>query len=78
MIKIRCHRVWFYSPTDEAMFFEFIKRIKAIRRTEGVGESLFLYIKTPASEKSLRDLKGLFRRYQIASTELKKLKTRVK
>jgi len=78
MIKLKCHRIWFYSPTDEAMFFEFMKRIKAIRKTEGVGENLFLYVKTPVSEKSLWDLKGLFRRYRIASTELKKLKAKAK
>ncbi|HXE41685.1 MAG TPA: hypothetical protein VN516_01580 [Candidatus Baltobacteraceae bacterium] len=55
-----------------------MKRIKAIRKTEGVGENLFLYVKTPVSEKSLWDLKGLFRRYRIASTELKKLKAKAK
>lgn len=74
MTKLRCHRVRFYSPADEKMFFEFIKQIKAIRRIEGVGEDIFLHVKTPASEKSLRDLAGLFGRYDIASTELKKLK----
>jgi len=73
MAKLRCHRVWFYSPADEAMFFKFTKQIKAIRRIEGVGEDIFLHVKTPASEKSLRDLNGLFRRYRISLTELKKL-----
>jgi len=78
MEKLKCHCVRFYSPTDEAVFFEFIKRIKAIRRIEGVGENLFLHIKTPVSEKSLRDLIGLFRRYRVVSTELRKLKAKVK
>ena len=78
MVKLKCHRIWFYSPIDEAMFFEFVKRIKAIRRVEGIGENIFLHVKIPVSAKSLRDLKGLFRRYRIASTELKKLKAKVK
>jgi hypothetical protein len=78
MVKLKCHRVLFYSPTDEAIFFDFIKRIKAIRRFKGIGKDLFLYVKTPVSEKSLWDLKGLFRRYRIASTQLKKLKVKAK
>lgn len=76
MKKLRCHCVWFYSPADEACFFQFIKQIKAVRRMEGSGEDLFLHVKTPVSEKSLRDLIGLFRRYQIDLSELNQLKNK--
>jgi hypothetical protein len=76
MTKLRCHSVCFYSPADEACFFQFIKQIKAIQRTEGLGEDLFLHIKIPVSEKSLRDLIGLFRRYKIDLSELNQLKNK--
>ena len=76
MIRLRCHCVWFYSPADELVFFEFIKQIKAIKRVEGLGEDLFLHVKTPISDKALRDLIGLFKRYQIKLDELKLLKNK--
>jgi len=43
---------------------------------EGVGEDLFLHVRTPISEKSLRDLIGLFRRYRINLSELNQLKNK--
>ena len=58
------------------MFFQFIKQIKAIKRVEGLGEDLFLHVKTPISDKALRDLIGLFKRYQIKLDELKLLKNK--
>jgi hypothetical protein len=78
MTTLCCHRVWFYSPADERMFFEFIKQIKAVRRIECVGEDVFLHVKSSVSEKSLRDLNGLFKRYGVSATELKKLNREMK
>jgi hypothetical protein len=75
-MKLRCHRVRFYSPADEVSFFHFLQQIKAIRRVEGLGEDLFLHVKTPVSIKSLRDLIGLFKRYNIGLNELKSLKNK--
>lgn len=76
MIKVRCNRVWFYSPADELIFFHFIKQIEAVRLVEGLGEDVFLHVKTPISLKSLRDLIGLFRRYNIDLSELRLLKNK--
>jgi len=76
MIKLRCSRVWFYSPADESGFFYFIKQIKAVQFVEGLGEDVFLHIKTPITLRSLRDLIGLFRRYNIDLADLKRLKNK--
>jgi hypothetical protein len=60
-----CKRVMFYSPADEAAFFRFAESIKAIRRTEGVRDSIVLQVASRISHESLRDLIALFERYRI-------------
>jgi len=60
-----CKRVMFYSPADEAAFFRFAEGIKAVRRIEGVGNSVALHVVSRISHESLRDLIALFERYRI-------------
>jgi hypothetical protein len=65
-----CRRVLFYSPGDELSFFEALRRIKAIRRIEGAGDSILLHTSSRISDTALRDLIALFRRYRISSRQL--------
>ena len=65
MPTLECKRVMFYSPADEAAFFRFAESIKAVRRIEGVGDSIILHIASRISHESLRDLIALFERYRI-------------
>jgi hypothetical protein len=65
MPALDCKRVMFYSPADEAAFFRFAESIKAVRRIEGVRDSIVLHIATRISQESLRDLIALFERYRI-------------
>jgi hypothetical protein len=60
-----CKRVKFYSPEDEAAFFRFAESIKAVRRIEGVRDSIVLHVAPRISHESLRDLIALFERYRI-------------
>jgi len=67
---LECNQVKFYSPGDEAAFFESIGSIKAIRKTEGIGDTLFLHIPKRLSNAALRELIALFRRYHIDMSQL--------
>jgi hypothetical protein len=60
-----CKRMMFYSPADEAAFFRFAESIKAVRRIEGVRDSIVLHVAFRVSHESLRDLVALFERYRI-------------
>lgn len=66
MQTVTCKRVRFYSEADEAAFFHFVRSIKAVKRLEGVGDSIVLHISARPSQASRRDLAALFRRYRIA------------
>jgi hypothetical protein len=62
MPTLDCKRVMFYSPADEAAFFRFAESIKAVRKIEGVGDSIVLHLASRVSHTSLRDLLALFER----------------
>jgi hypothetical protein len=66
MPTVTCKRVRFYSQADEAAFFQFVRSIKAVKRIEGINDSIVLHISSRPSQASLRDLAALFRRYRIA------------
>jgi hypothetical protein len=68
MPTVTCKRVRLYSQADEAAFFHFVKSIKAVKRIEGVNDSIVLHISSRPSQASLRDLAALFRRYRIAGS----------
>jgi hypothetical protein len=55
----------FYSPADEAAFFRFAESIRAIRKIEGVRDSIVLHVTSRMSHESLRDLIALFERYRV-------------
>ncbi len=65
MPVLACKRVIFYSPADEAVFFAFAERITAVRRVQGVGDSILLHVTARPSATALRDLLALFHRYRI-------------
>jgi hypothetical protein len=60
-----CKRVMFFSPADEAAFFRFAESIKAVRRIEGVHDSIVLHVASRVSHESLRGLLAIFERYRI-------------
>ena len=62
---LTCKRVLYYSHTDEAAFFFFIKSIKAVKHVEYVGDSVLLHVSSRISQQSLRDFISLFQRYRI-------------
>lgn len=65
MPTVTCKRVRFFSEADEAAFFHFVRSIKAVKRIEGIRDSILLHISSRPSQASLRDLAALFRRYHI-------------
>jgi len=65
MPTLDCKRVMFYSPADETAFFRFAESIKAVRRIDGVGDSIILHVRSRVSQESLLDLIALFERYRI-------------
>ena len=65
MPTLDCKRVMFYSAADEAAFFRFAESIKAVRKVEGVRDSIILHTASRISQESLRDLIALFERYRV-------------
>jgi hypothetical protein len=75
MPPLICKRVTFYSQGDELSFFEFARRIKGIRKVEGVGDEIHIHISARLSDASLRDILGLFHRYKIEMRQLRRFET---
>lgn len=69
MPVVKCQRVLFYAQADEAAFFRFAESIKAVRRIEGIGDSIVLHVSSRPSRESLQDLIALFERYRIGGME---------
>jgi len=67
MPTLTCKRVLFYSQADESAFFHFANSIKAVRRVEGVSDSILIHVSSRPSQESLRDLSALFQRYRISN-----------
>jgi hypothetical protein len=71
VVKLICKQVKFYSRGDEDVFFEWISKIKAIKKYEGVGDEIHLYAaSSKISDKGLRELTALFYRYNINTQQL--------
>ncbi len=65
-IELEIDQCFFYSAGDEALFFEGLKRIKAIHEVKGYGQILALRLSlSEINQQSLRDLFGLLSRYNI-------------
>ena len=64
IISVQGPRYW--SPGDEDVFFHWLNSIKAVRSWRLVGSRLELTLgRRKLSERDLRELYALFRRYQI-------------
>lgn len=70
-IVLICKNVIFYSSKDEEAFFEWIKKIKVIERSDSGPNELYLYVKEPViSDEDLDNLIGLFFRYKVDMKQL--------
>lgn len=70
-IELEAKEVWFFSPNDEAAFFEWVRKIPGVIGSEGRGRSIFLIVDNANVEESdLRELIALFRRYKISMKQL--------
>lgn len=75
MAVLKCKGVMFYSQGDERSFFEFAESIKGVRKVEGVGDEIRIHVLARLSDRSLRDLLALFRRYEIEMGQLRQFLT---
>jgi hypothetical protein len=73
---LKCHAVEYCSLLDEEIFFYALKRISAVQKIEGVGSDLFITVRSKPSQQGLRELLGLFFRYQIDMTQLAVFETK--
>ncbi|MCE8163066.1 MAG: leucine--tRNA ligase [Candidatus Moeniiplasma glomeromycotorum] len=70
-VELVCEKVIFHSQHDENAFFEWIYKIKCISRMKGMGDKDYLFVnKTKISDEDLRELIGLFYRYNIDMSQL--------
>jgi hypothetical protein len=70
-IKLISKSTLFYSPYDEDAFFEWIKKIRSIKDFNGKGDELYLYFENnQISIEDLRELFGLFHRYNVDKKQL--------
>lgn len=75
MTEIKCRRVMFYSQGDETAFYSFAQSIPAVRKIDGITDSIILRLRPSCSDRSLRDLIALLFRYKIDMRPLAELKT---
>ena len=76
MPKVICKGVMFCSQNDETSFFEWISRIKGIKKWEGIGDEVHLHLpKRKISDECLRDMIGLLYRYNIEMSQLQQFVT---
>jgi uncharacterized membrane protein len=68
---IDCGKVGFLSGVDKDFFQEWAKELKTIAAVEEKAGEVVLHFQDKAmSEDELKDLQGLFRRYEIDDTKL--------
>lgn len=71
MIKLVAKSVVYFSQVDEEIFFAWLNRIGAVSESRGAGDELIIMIKDgPISDPDLRELVGLFHRYNIEKRQL--------
>ena len=73
---LKCHKTEFYSPLDEEIFFDALQRISAVQKIAGSGVDLFVTVTSRPSDKALRELLGLFHRYQVDLRQLARFATK--
>jgi hypothetical protein len=67
--------VTFYSEADELSFWDFARRIKGVRKIDGVSDEIHIHVLARLSDASLRDILGLFQRYKIEMRQLRQFAT---
>lgn len=70
MPLLKCHKISFYSQLDEELFFTGLKKISAVKKIEGKGPDLFVSVPSRLSDKTLRELLGLFFRFNVDMNQL--------
>ena len=64
----------FYSPGDEGAFFSWLKKIAAVQRASGRGRNVEIQLRPgKATGDELRELRALFHRYGMDTTDLESL-----
>jgi hypothetical protein len=70
-VVLLARRVVFKSPSDEAVFFEWLDRLPCVSHYEGKGDSLHIEINSESvDEPALRELLAMFHRYDIDKKQL--------
>ena len=62
--------VRYLSQGDETAFFEWLRGIKCVQDVRGEGRSLLIKLSNPPTDEDLRELIGLFYRYDIDMRQL--------
>ncbi len=76
MIELECKAVLFYSAKDEASFFAWAESIPAVSSVFGRGQIIYMSVRSQSiSDRSLRELIGLFQRYRISMRQLAQFRT---
>jgi hypothetical protein len=75
MPTLKCSNTVFFSQLDEAVFFDALKKISAVKKIEGRGPDLLLSVSSRPSDKALRELLGLFFRYEVDMRQLARFLT---
>ena len=74
MPRLNCTPRTFYSQADEAGFFSALRSVGAAKNIKGIKDTLVASFPTRISESTLRDLIGIFYRYEIDMTQLKQFR----
>ncbi|HEV2601362.1 MAG TPA: hypothetical protein VGT41_03625 [Candidatus Babeliales bacterium] len=71
-----CKSTKFYCKKDEEAFFECIKKITCIDKISGAGKELYLHLAADElHDNDLRDIIGLFFRYNVDMKQLARFLT---
>lgn len=66
-----CKAVEFYSTHDETSFFEWAKKLKCVKRIQGVHDEIWLHVHSRSiSDRCLRELIVLCFPYKVDMTQL--------
>jgi len=72
LIELVADAVVFFSPADEAAFFDWSRKVASLKKCEGRGPAIIFTIDTSKTlEADLRELIGLFFRYRIPMGQLR-------
>lgn len=69
-LKLVANGVHYLSQGDETSFFGWLQRIDCVRDVRGVGHSLVINLSDLPTDEDLRELIGLFYRYDIDMRQL--------